>query len=382
MKILVVGSGPAGAISSYLLASYGHKVQLVERKPEPEKPVICGEFFPTKELAAEFVPPGEELELSYKFLRDKHIMVKHDGVVLEFEGVRKKVKTPLYIISRYLFVNEIVKASVNEGTQLLTKTSFVGGREKNGKFKTKLVRNGKEIFEEFDYVIGADAYPSTVAKSFGLPYRLRDEDIALTITVRMVDVDYKKGTVYLLFSPEIAPGAYAWIFPSKDFYNVGVGILKNYKDQPMQRYLDNFISKGEYFSSAEIITDKLGKPLPVGGMNRQPGKKGVILVGDAAWLVVPTNGGGINNALISGVLAAKAIDRNPETAHIEYKEKLWHYVGRLLDQSLKYRYKVDRMFQRWGLFKNLAKIAPVKWIWDIILGKKTKPGNLLLKLPI
>jgi len=382
LKILVVGAGPAGSIASYLLSNYGHQVTLVERKPEPEKPVICGEFFPTKELAAEFIPPGEVLDLSYKFLREDHIMEKHNGVLMEFEGVYKKVNSPLYIISRYKFVNEIVKAALDEGTELHLKTSFVGGREKNGKFKAKLVRNGEEVIDEYDYIIGADSYPSTVARSFGLPSKLPDSDVALTMTFRMVDVNYEKGTVYLLFSPKIAPGAYAWIFPSRNFYNVGVGIVKSYKNEPLEIYLKRFLERRDFFYEAKPISPKLGKTLPVGGMNPEPGKRGVILVGDAAWLVVPTNGGGINNALVSGILAAKAIEEDSETAHIAYNEQLWNYVGKLLERSLKYRYKVERMFHRWRFFKNLAKITPSKWIWDIILGKNTVIGRFLRALPI
>ena len=382
MKILVVGSGPAGSIASYVLAKDGHEVKVVERKPEPENPVICGEFFPTKELAGQFIPKGEALDLSYKFLKKEHIMATHDGMEMAFDDVSKIYKVKLYIISRYRFINEIVKNAVEHGAELKTSTAFVGGRRTNKKLKAKLRDRNSETIEEFDYIIGADAYPSTVAKSFELPHKVPDEDLALTITARMENVNYNKNLVYLLFSPEIAPGAYAWIFPSKGFYNVGVGIIKSYKENPMQYYFDRFLARKEFFDNAEVTSRILGKPLPVGGMNPRPANDRVFLTGDAAWLVVPTNGGGINNALVSGVLAARAVEYGGNDAPEIYKKQLWDHVGKLLYQSLLYRRKVEKMFNRWGFFKKLAKIAPSKWIFDIVLGKKTLPGSILLHFPM
>ena len=380
MRVLVVGAGPGGSITGYLLAEKGFDVTIVERKSEPEKPVICGEFFPDKELAGQFIPKGEALDLSYKFLREEHIMAKHSGMEIEFEGVSKISKLGVYIIDRHAFVGEIIKAALEQGAELLTKTSFIGGHMNNGKITAKLRRSNNVLTEEFDYIIGADAYPSLVAKSFGLPHQLPRNDVAQTITVRMKNVDYNNGLIYLLFSPEIAPRAYAWIFPSKNFYNVGVGLILEDKNMSMQYYLKKFLESKTYFKDAKIVSQYLGKPLPVGGINPKPAKEKVILVGDAAWLVVPTNGGGINNALVSGILAAKSIAHNSEDAHEIYLRNLRDILGSLLDRSLKYRRGVEKIYKHWKFFKYLAKISPASWILCVVLGKKCFAGKVLKML--
>ncbi len=382
MKILVVGAGPSGSIAAYVLARDGHDVTIVERKSEPEKPVICGEFFPTRELAGKFIPKGEALDLSYKFLEKDHIMAVRSGMGMVFEDVSKIAKVKLYIISRYKFINNIVGNAVKNGAKLKTSTTFLDGKEKEAKLKTKLRGPNGVEYEEFDFIIGADAYPSSVARAFNLPHTVPDSDLALTITAKMVNVDYNKDYVYILFSPKVAPGAYAWIFPSSGHFNVGVGIIKSQKKEPLQNYLERFMKTTGYFTNAKPITSYLGKPLPVGGMNPEPARKRVYLTGDAAWLVVPTNGGGINNALVSGVLAARSIENHGINGAEHYRKELWRHIGELLQQSLKYRYKVELMFKKWNHFKNLAKIAPSNWIFNIILGKKTLPGWILLHFPL
>ncbi|MGQ4891268.1 MAG: geranylgeranyl reductase family protein [Candidatus Njordarchaeia archaeon] len=379
MRILVVGAGPGGSIAGSILAEKGFDVTIVDRKVEPEKPVICGEFFTDIQTAKKFIPKGDILEKAYRFLKEEYIMRKHKGMEIEFDGVSKVTSFPVYIIDRHGFIGEIVNHAVGNGAKLLTKTTFLSGKYKEDRV-IALLRDGNGVRSEtFDYIIGADAYQSAVAKAFNLPHLIPDSDVALTITVRMKNVDYEKDLAYLLFSPDIAPRAYAWIFPSKGFYNVGVGLIKEDKRENMHFYLDRFLKNERFFKNAEIISGPLGKPLPVGGMNPKPGTRGVILVGDAAWLVVPTNGGGIHNALVSGILAAETLSSSSdlEEAHRDYIEKLRDYLGDLLDRSYKYRIGVERLYKHWRFFKLLARISPASWIINVILGKKSFAGSIL-----
>ena len=195
----------------------------------------------------------------------------------------------------------------------------------------------------------------------------------------MKNVSYDKNLAYLLFSPDIAPRAYAWIFPSKGFYNVGVGIIKEDQNRSMQYYLNRFIEYKQFFRNAEIISQPLGKPLPVSGMNPKPATRRVLLVGDAAWLVVPTNGGGIHNALVSGILAAKTISTTSDINHMHeiYIKKLKEFLGCLLDRSYKYRIGVEKLYKNWAFFKLLARISPANWITNVILGRKCFAGTVL-----
>jgi len=373
-----VGAGPGGSTTASFLAREGIDVTIVERKVEPEKPVICGEFFPSKDLASRFLPDGYYLEKMYFHFRKSHIMAEHKGMEIAFDNVSKKAKLDgIYIIDRYSFIRDIIRDATNHGAELLTKTIFIDAKYHGDRIKAKISKNGKISYLETDYIIGADAYPSRVAMSFGLPYLLPKNDVAQTITVKMTNVNYEEELVYLLFSPKIAPRTYAWIFPSKNFYNVGVGVIEEERRYPVKTYLERFLSIKRFFKDAKIVSKPLGKPLPVGGMHPNPARDKVLLVGDAAWLVVPTNGGGINNAMLSGMLAADAIINDPKNAHKQYIKDMNKYIAPLLNRTIKYRRGVERLYKRWALFKLLARITPAKWIQEVILGEENIVGKIL-----
>jgi digeranylgeranylglycerophospholipid reductase len=77
--------------------------------------------------------------------------------------------------------------------------------------------------------------------------------------------------------------------------------------------------------------------IPMGGPVKQMVDGNVLAVGDAAGLVMPSNGGGISQAMISGKFAADAIlaHRNSGTPLDSYEKMVRRSMGRSLRNSLR-----------------------------------------------
>jgi flavin-dependent dehydrogenase len=101
------------------------------------------------------------------------------------------------------------------------------------------------------------------------------------------------------------PGGYGWVFPKGDHLNVGVGAWRWYAPN-LREHLAAVCRR--YGFSPDALRDVRGHHLPV----RRPGApiaRGPILtLGDAAGLVDPLSGEGIDSAVRSAGLAARAIE--------------------------------------------------------------------------
>ncbi|MBM3829873.1 MAG: alkylhalidase, partial [Verrucomicrobia bacterium] len=87
---IVVGGGPSGASSSYILSEHGHRVLLLER-----------EKFPRYHIGESMIPftygPMERLGLIPR-MKQSHFMKKYSVVFISPNGT---VSTPFYFFNRY-----------------------------------------------------------------------------------------------------------------------------------------------------------------------------------------------------------------------------------------------------------------------------------------
>jgi flavin-dependent dehydrogenase len=123
---------------------------------------------------------------------------------------------------------------------------------------------------------------------------------------------------------QIVPG-YGWVFPAGDgVVNIGVGALstmKNFKALNLNTMLDAYMAQvGESWQLGELTDRPKAWRLPM-HVERRSGP-GWVAVGDAAGLVNPFNGEGIDYALESGRHAAEAFLELPNIAPATYQAVL------------------------------------------------------------
>jgi flavin-dependent dehydrogenase len=123
---------------------------------------------------------------------------------------------------------------------------------------------------------------------------------------------------------DIVPG-YGWVFPAGDgVVNIGVGALstmRNFSDLNLNRMLDAYTAQvRESWGLGEVLARPRAWRLPM-HVERRHGP-GWVAIGDAAGLVNPFNGEGIDYGLESGRLAAECHLASPHHADVLYGARL------------------------------------------------------------
>lgn len=307
--ILVVGSGPAGSLAARSAAEKGVKVTIIERRSRVGVPVRCGELVPSLEEIRDMFPNLSDVDSLFDLpsgLRQTEV----NGIRL-IDPKKRRWEFPFtgYTTDRDRFDQYLADEAVKAGADLVKNCMFQN--LENGIAKT----SQGDI--EFKVIIGADGPGSRVARSLGFPAN-RNPYPAVTA---QADGDFEP--VVQMYFGGIAPGAYGWIMPKKGQANVGVGCAPDLSDASLRDYFDRFTAD----HSLKINTKVYGKYVPSEGpVSRTYADNGMV-VGDAAGVVMPVNGGGIPQAMITGRMAGEvAADNILRNRSLAEYEQAWREV--------------------------------------------------------
>src|SRR2546425_777376 len=121
-----------------------------------------------------------------------------------------------------------------------------------------------------------------------------------------------------MFFGNLAPGGYAWIIPKAGCANVGLGTWERFRGN-LRELFDKFIAARRLEPGKAT-----GGFVPVLGPPPRTVKDNVMLVGDAAGMVMATNGGGNNVAMIAGRFAGlTAADHLLDGTPLDAYETRW-----------------------------------------------------------
>ena len=190
-------------------------------------------------------------------------------------------------------------------------------RLENGRVAGVLVReNGGSRAVRAPVVIGADGVTSTLMRQLR-PEANQHTDMHRAVALRayIEGIELFPRKVEFFFYDEVLPG-YAWIFPAgDDVANIGLGmrldVFRKHK-RNLKKMLSDFLAMPDIrprLKNSQAPRDVAIWQLNFGSQEGlQHAFDGALLVGDAAGFINPLTGGGIHNALISGVLAAQTVD--------------------------------------------------------------------------
>jgi geranylgeranyl reductase family protein len=356
--VIVVGTGPAGAVLAYLLAKRGLGVLVLERATLPRYK-SCGGGVTWKAIQ------------NLPFDVNSVLETKAVGGIVTFAGqqlLKVEVGWPVaWLVMRDRFDHYLVQQAIQAGAKLM-EGIIVTKVEDRG--ESVVVTTSKGEFQA-QLLAGADGVNSIVARSLGL-LPDREVGIALEAELAVSPVSLETQGAYATFDFGALPGGYGWIFPKRDHLSVGVFKAIPGKAIGLRRALEKFIA-----SEAVLLDPKIlhlqGHQIPLGGRTRILHKGRVLLVGDAANLADPWMGEGISYAVVSARLAAEQIYYALESMEIDLSGYTNMINASITPQLLSARLFARAVYSLPEMCSELLSKSPFmqRMVFDVIRGDRT-----------
>ncbi len=312
---LVVGGGPGGAATAYHLARGGASVLLCERATYPREKV-CGDGLTPRAVGAlDAMGLREEYQ---GWSRQTGLKVHGGGVVIELPWPELDGLPSFGLCRPRTSLDQVLaRQAARAGATLWEATEVVGPLLEGGLVRGAVVRREGEdpVDIRAEVVVAADGASSRFAQSLGLE---RDPKRPIGVAIRQYfrserHVDpWIDSYLELWRDDDLLPG-YGWVFPMADgTVNVGVGLLNtsdHFRNLNYRQLLASWAptaGRDWGFTLDDAEGRPRSAPLPMAANRHPPLYRGVMFVGDAAGLVNPFNGEGIDYAMESGQFAAEA----------------------------------------------------------------------------
>ena len=286
IMISIIGAGPAGSFTAYVLAKNNYDVTLYEADNKIGDPVQCSGV----------VTPAIENILKIK----KEVIVNKIKKVkfISPDNNSFEVNIPNdYVYNRAELDRFIASLAEKEGVKFKLNHRFVSYEEKEKKIKLKFEKSN----EETDILIGADGPYSKVAQSAGL-FNNRKFITGIQARCNTNIEDKSKVEIYLGY------GEFGWLIPENE-YTARIGVVS---EKNPQNDFNLLIKK----LNAKIINFQSGM-IPLYNPKVKTQKNNVYLIGDAATMVKAATHGSILYCLLTAEELVKSIKENKDY------ESLW-----------------------------------------------------------
>lgn len=364
--VIVAGGGPSGSIAARILATSGAKVLLIEKDLKRIKP--CGGATPLVSFDEFNIPRAW---ITRKINTLSAISPKGVRVDLSLKG------ESIAMVERGVFDNALRRQAEESGAEIieaeLQRLKVQGffasanqhGRKVSspqrintaGKVQITILEKGKERLIASDFLIAADGVNSRIAHSLGLKplpclYTIQ-EDIDIYSTRDL----YSNGVCEFWFGSAHAPGCYSWVFPKKDYINIGTGSTDG---KALKGLMENFKMR------LGINTEGRQKVYRLPLRQRRPlvYENIILFAGDAGGLVMPLSYEGIYYAMMSGRMAAEAIIRGRAEDYEKEWNKRFLMQFALMGRLKRYFLKDDKSMER---LIELHKMEEVQKAWVRLL---------------
>lgn len=285
--IVIVGAGPIGSYTAYLLADKGFDVCLLDEKTEIGKDVICAGVI-GKEAFKRFDLPTKSILSRI----DSATFISPTKTKLEY----KPEEVFAYIVDREKFDRGILKSAQRVGVDLHLKQRVTTIEKKSSRYYTVVTSKRKYKTRIIVLATGIN-YALNKKAGLGKPsHFLYGSQIELPISFSKSNVEIHIGTSF-------APGSFGWVIPA-GANTSRIGILLNRKTKP---WLKKMLEHRLNISVAKLRDEELKtKPIAFGPVKRSV-KNNILAVGEAAGQMKTTTGGGIFFGLICSEIAVEKI---------------------------------------------------------------------------
>ncbi len=314
LDVAVVGAGPAGAATARHLAEAGLRVALLDSARFP-RDKVCGDFVGPEAVRRLGQIGVSEMPGFADSARIHRAAVHLDGEALLSRPFPAKPGRPDHglVVPRMQLDHWILTAATDAGAKLLEGHRVLGFRPTPDGVTVDADSSSGRVALRAQVLVGADGSNSIVGRSIGKDYPWRHQGIvAVRAYYEGVEGDSERADLF--FSSEYFPG-YCWLFPTGEgSANVGVGVARGAvppKPTRLKQLLEWLLTHdpalARRLAGAEATSPVRGWPLSIYNPKRRVVDDRVVLVGDAAGLINPLNGEGIQYSLESARWAADSI---------------------------------------------------------------------------
>ncbi|MCU1368422.1 MAG: geranylgeranyl reductase family protein [Ilumatobacteraceae bacterium] len=351
-EVLIVGGGPAGAAAAFWLATHGHAVTIIEKRTFPREKT-CGDA-----LTPRAVRQLDDMGLSSAFAASH----RHEGV--RVTGLERELTMQWpehseygrhgYVIRRAELDTIVAEHAVAAGATLLQGHEAVRPLVSRGFVRGAVVQGptGAPFELMAKYVVVADGANSRFGRSLGT---IRSQDWPYATAIRAYWTTPRHAEPWIESALDLrdrndraVPG-YGWVFPAGDgTANIGVGLLSTFRDfktvntaHLLEAYVARIAERWQLDPSTPLRRPVSGR-IPMGGSVAPTAGPTYLVVGDAAGVVNPFNGDGIDYAYETARLAADVLH---DALATNDASSLQRYSKQLDDRYGQY-FKVARLFAR------------------------------------
>jgi menaquinone-9 beta-reductase len=290
--VAVIGAGPGGSATAHFLAQRGLDVLLLDRSQFP-RDKTCGDGLTPRALRVldamgilrEVASKGRPID-SYE--------------VVAPNGKRTTSRTEALVVPRLTLDQIILERAVASGAQFRAGVTVdaIEPMAHGVNVKTR----GESVTARLA-VIATGAATGVLTRS-GI---LRRAPRAMLAARAYFEGVSARKSFQLRFGGVPQPG-YGWVFPmSSNAANIGVGFWPKRKQQTARAAFQRFVADLPYRQTSEMR----GYPIRVDFLRARTFAPRTLLVGEAAGLVNPLTGEGIDYALESGQIAAELLAQEP-----------------------------------------------------------------------
>ena len=357
--VIIAGAGPAGCACALSLKDAGLRVALFDKQNFP-RDKVCGDAIPGRaiQVLKNIFP---EYEDAFRQFPKKYLIRKtqlhYNGRVLERAWLKDA-----YTCTRMDFDNFLL--TLVKGAKTID--VFTGATIKEVNVNPDGV-TVKDVVGKLSYsssvIVGCDGAQSVVAKNLAGKKLDRKHTVASVRAYysNVVLTETDRNEVFV--NKDFFPG-YFWIFPLPgNMVNAGFGMLAsdialkkiNIKEA-FYEFITHTPALSVKFAHAKQAGDLEGFGLPLGSKRITVAGDRFLLTGDAASLIDPVSGAGIDNAMLSGKMAAEQVIRSFQkndfsSDHMkQYETALFNTIGK----GLRNNSRILRLGSKWPFLLDVA----------------------------
>ena len=339
-EVIIVGAGPAGSAAAYYLARNGTDVLLIDKSDFP-RDKTCGDGLTPRAVGVlgdmGILKRIEQLAHRVNGLE----FISHNGKRITVSTETKSLyPNYLLVIPRLSLDKIILQQAIDNGAKFIGGSRVIAVEDREGRAQVTVQRGAALSTYCASAVLMATGASAGLLRAVGL-LQEKPHDPMLAVRAYYENVSGLTNQVQIHFFDEKLPG-YGWVFPiSSSAANIGVGLRQtgtNQEKRSLRGLMESFLKKPllkQMLSRTKQIGVPKSYPLRSDFLTTATVKGRVLAVGEAAGLVNPLTGDGIDFALESGKLAAEFLidqfnrgEMDPES-FVQYDRVLRsHYQGK------------------------------------------------------